>query len=194
MRLSLSAAILALLPLAICAPSTEVMNVGAFNALENRAINPTPVAAAANAAPTAFMMQSFEAWMPFPSYARSMKSRAYFTLSMVPPVPGWRTTCFTTTKKALCDPDTWYKCTNPVENETVMYRFGRDLTSVYIKRQWTYGGTTMTVTASDSAVWNESVNPKFQNVTVSQWGKCYKRPNGWKLDFQSMVGLPSTQG
>ncbi|KAF3045588.1 hypothetical protein E8E12_010291 [Didymella heteroderae] len=193
MRFSLSITILALLPLALCVPSTKIMDADAIDTLDNRAVEPALVPTADDTAPSGLMVQSFEAWMPLPAFKRSMKSRAYFTVSMMPPVPGWSTTCFTTTNKALCDPNVWYNCTNPAENDRVMFRLGHDLTSVDIKRTWTYEGTTMTATASQPAEWNESVNPRFQNVTVSQWGKCYKRPQGWKFDYQSMVGLPSQQ-
>ena len=133
------------------------------------------------------------------NYKNKMVSRAYFNVTQMPPVPGWVSTCFTTTKKTLCDPNVWYPCTTyvkdkPVQNEQVMFRFGHDLSSVDLKRTWTYGGTTMTATASEPAEWNESVNPLRSNVTVSQWGKCYTKSNGWMFAWRSMVGLPSQQG
>lgn len=184
MRFQIFTVALALLPFATCRPSVEVV---AVEALDIRAAKPAPIVEAPKAAPTSFVVQSFEAWMPLSSYKGTMKSRAIFQVSLFPPIPGWSATCWTTTKDTLCDPNVWYSCTEPAENESVMFRFGHDLTSMDIKRRWTSGKTTMTVTASKSAEWNESVNPLRQNVTVSQWGKCYKRPNGWKFDWQTMV-------
>lgn len=134
-----------------------------------------------------------------PDYKESMLSRAFFNVTMMPPIPGWVSTCFNTTKKILCDPNVWYPCTTyindaPVNNEQVMFKFGHDLSSVDLKRTWTYEGTTMTATASEPAEWNETVNPLYSNVTVSQYGKWYERPQGWPFEWKSMVGLPSQQG
>ncbi|KAF1933833.1 uncharacterized protein M421DRAFT_414887 [Didymella exigua CBS 183.55] len=188
MRFHLSTVILALLSLAACAPSADVTNTDVSRTVDIRAGEPAAAAQAPRAAPSSFLVQSFEVWMPFPLYKGSMKSRAIFEVSMFPSVADWSATCWTTTSETLCDPNVWYNCTVSAENERVMFRFGQDLTSVDIKRRWTYGETTMTVTASEPAVWNEGMNPQRQNVTVSQWGKCYKRPNGWKLDWKTMVG------
>lgn len=192
MRFSLST-ISALLPLTLGAPSSDITSVDTFKALVHRVADPAPIVAPANAGPAGMMMQHFEAWMPMPAYKNSMVSRAYFNMTMMPPVPGWVTMCFTTTKKTLCDPNQWYPCTTyvnnkPVNNEQVMFMLDHDVSSVSIKRTWTYKGTTMTAMASEPAEWNESVNPLVSNVTTSQYGKCYERPNGWKFEWKSMVG------
>lgn len=200
MRFSLSTTTaLALLPLALGTPSSDITSVDTLKALVKRVASPAPIAAPAIAPLNGMMMQHFEAWMPLPDFEDTMVSRAYFNVSLMPPVPGWVSTCFTTTKKTLCDPTVWYPCTTyvddkPVGDKQVMFRFGHDLTSVDVKRMWTYAGTTITATASEPAEWNESVNPLVSNVTVSQYGKCYKKANGWMFEWKSMVGLPSQQG
>lgn len=193
MRFTLSSSILTLLPLAMGAPSSDFGSVDTSRPPISRVVAPTPLTT------PGMVMQQFEAWMPMPDYKASMLSRAYFNVTQMPPVPGWVSTCFTTTKKTLCDPNVWYPCTTyvrnePIENEQVMFRFGHDLTSVDLKRTWTYRGTTMTAMASEPAEWNENVNSPLSNVTVSQYGKCYKKPNGWMFKWKSMVGLPSQQG
>jgi hypothetical protein len=193
MRLSLPTTILTLLPLALSAPSSDITSASTSKALVSR------VAASAPMTTPGMMMQHLQVWMPMPDYEESMLSRAFFNVTMMPPIPGWVSTCFNTTKKILCDPNVWYPCTTyindePVNNEQVMFKFGHDLSSVDLKRTWTYEGTTMTATASEPAEWNETVNSLYSNVTVSQYGKWYERPQGWPFEWKSMVGLPSQQG
>ncbi|KAJ4406242.1 hypothetical protein N0V91_004694 [Didymella pomorum] len=198
MRFPLST-LLALLPLAYTAPSSDITSASTLKALIKRVAEPAPVTPVAPLTTPGCVVQHFEAWIPMDSYKDTMLSRAYFNVTQMPPVPGWVSTCWKTTKKPLCDPNVWYPCTTymhdqTVTNEQVMFRFGHGLSSVGIKRTWTYAGTTMTATATEAAEWNESVNPLVSNVTVSQYGKCYEKPNGWMFAWKSMTGLGPQQG
>lgn len=193
MRFQISTAILALLPFALCAPSADVTNIDASTALEARGV----------AAPqdTYFQVNSFEAFMPTPARVRvGDYSRASFDVTLMHPdlSQRWTVTCWAHTKEnttKLCNSLQWRNCTQVPdvpgsgnENDQVFFKVGPGLSSMDIKRQWTHQGMTLTVVASEPATWSESVNPTVGNVTVSQWGKYYKRPNGWVFPWATAVG------
>lgn len=201
MRLQLSTAILALLPLAMCNPfgnpfgkhSADVTNIDASTALDTRGV--------AASGDTFFQVNSFEAFMPTPARIRAGDySRASFDVTLMHPDldKRWTVTCWAHTREnttKLCNSLQWRECTTVPDvpgsgnvDEQLFFKFGPRLSSVDIKRRWTHQGMTMTAMASEPATWSESVNPNVGNVTVGQYGKCYKKASGWVFPWQTIVG------
>ncbi|KAF2632861.1 hypothetical protein BU25DRAFT_417437 [Macroventuria anomochaeta] len=192
----LATAILALLPLALCGSSADVLSTLSSTTLDVRAAEPI------NLTPNGpyprdqyFMVTAFEAFMPSPPHSGDF-SRTMFNIILMHPVPArrWTTQCVAHTKGKLCDPNTWSACM-PVsgaanKNEGSSFKFGENLTSVDIMRHWRYGKMYLKTMASEPATWAEKVdeNDKEGNVTVSEMGKLYEKPESWMFTWRQAVG------
>lgn len=195
MHFKLSAAILAILPASLCAPSADMLNKPESNGLNVRAADPINVIPPGPSPDNPyFMVTEFDAFMPSPAYATNF-SRAVFDITLMHPDLDrrWTTRCMAHTRGRLCDPDHWTACM-PVagegnENEGLSFKFGDNLTSVDLMRVWKHGNMWLRTTASEPTTWVRKVDENDGgNVTVSELGDWYRKPEGWVFAWRETVG------
>lgn len=191
MRLQLSTAIMALLPLATSTPFTGHLSTLLTNALPARALSPLPTAPGPNT--PYFMATAFNAYLSLPS-AASAYSGARFSLQMMHPQPAqrWTAKCTALTNQSLCDGQSWRDCTRPGmgPGETLQFRLGEDMQRVDVKWHWEYEGEWFTAMASEPAVWVRKGDEWDErgNMTVNAETVSFAKAEGWVFKWRSVVG------
>lgn len=196
MRFQLFIALVAILPSAFCDPTAgnlDTPNANTFDTRAEAAVNFAPLPRS----PTNpyFMVTRLDAFMPSAGSPLT-HSRAGFVLRLMHPdmLQRWTTRCFALTEGELCGPDKWTVC-RPVagdrnKNETLSFMLDANMSRLTIKRRWTYNGQWLNTLASEPANWVLKANAQDLrgNVTLSEDGLWYQKPEGWVIGWDQTWG------